>query len=114
MQLADLLNGKKDVVSEHYSKVSIVPKRNKIKAEIVFRDGSKRYIRCKAVTKEEAVNEILHFVDCMQQATDDTVAWRFYDEKNYHLGSQMTKSYSKKSFKSKINSILNYFFDLED
>jgi hypothetical protein len=114
MQLAELLNGKKDVVSEHYSRVSIVPKRNRIKAEVVFRDGTKRFIRCNSLTKKEAVHEILHFVDCMQRATDDTVAWRFYDEKDYHLGSRLTKSYSKNSLKSKVNSVLNYFFDLED
>ncbi|QHA38706.1 hypothetical protein D5E69_23010 (plasmid) [Rossellomorea marisflavi] len=115
MQLAELLGGKKDVVEEQRIAMRVIPQRSKVKAELIFRDGSKRFYRCKALTKNEAVPEILGFVDCMQKATGDTVAWRFYDEKDtYHLGSNLTKSYSRKSFKSRWNSLMNYFFDLED
>ncbi|MGE6755960.1 MULTISPECIES: DUF6018 family natural product bioysynthesis protein [Rossellomorea] len=114
MQLVELLNREKDLVTEHFSKPTVVTKRSRIKAEVMFRDGTRRFIRCKSLHKDEAVHEILHFVDCMQQATGDTVAWRFFNEKNFHLGSNLTKSYSKKSLKTKIKAVMNYFFELED
>lgn len=114
MQLAELLGGKKDVVTELQvatsKRTNFLQKR--LKAEIVLRDGTRRYFRCKSIKKDEALLEVLLFVDCLQKEMGESIVWRFTDEKQFYLGSKMP---DRPSLAAKVKKVLlEYFFDLGD
>lgn len=113
MQLAELIGGKKDVVTE----VQVATKQmnflqKRLKAEIVLRDGTRRYFKCKSIKKDKALLEVLLFVDCLQKEMGESIVWRFTDEKQFYLGSKMPDRPSKIAKAKKW--LLDNFFLLED
>ncbi|NRD80882.1 hypothetical protein HPT25_26495 [Bacillus sp. BRMEA1] len=114
MQLAELLGGKKDIVSEFQLAMSKQSAffHKRFKAELVLKDGTRRFYRCKATRKDLALLEVLHFVDCLQKETGESIIWRFTDEKLFYLGSNIPNRPSKVSQMKKW--LLKYFFDLEN
>ncbi|MFE7064523.1 DUF6018 family natural product bioysynthesis protein [Sutcliffiella sp. NPDC057660] len=110
--LAGLL-GKKDVVTEYLvnrPSLEVITRQKRIKAEIIFKDGTRRFFPCRANTKEQAVDEILHFVDCMQQQTGQSVVWCFAGEKKFYIGTNRPTT-NTKGIRARL---FDYFFGLED
>ena len=91
MLLNEVLGGKKDHVSAVQQRreglgALNLSKHLRFKVEMVFKDGTRRYYPCRASSKEDALAEASHFVDCIQKESGDSIAWRFTNEKNWHLG----------------------------
>lgn len=79
--LGDVLGAKRDVVTDlqvatakqtHFFK-------KRLKVEITLKDGTRRYFRCKSIHKDEAIQEVLYFVDCIEKELHQNIVWRFTD-----------------------------------
>ena len=92
----------------------VAPKRMKI--EMNFAGGYKRFFTCNAKREKEAMREALHVVDCIQRETGKDVLWRFTHEDNYRIGVKFNVSPSSgliNNVKKGTKKFLDYFFDLD-
>lgn len=111
--LVELIGGKKDVVAEYLANrpaLQVITRQKRIKAEVIFKDGERRIFPCRAETREKAVAEVLHFVDCMERQTGQSIVWSLLGEKEYYIGS----SHPVKKKQSIGSKLFDYFFGLED
>ncbi|UAL49873.1 hypothetical protein K7887_22410 (plasmid) [Sutcliffiella horikoshii] len=111
--LVELIGGKKDAVTEYLANrptLQVITRQKRIKAEIIFKDGERRIFPCRAENREKAVVEVLHFVDCMERQTGQTIVWSFLGEKEYYIGSKSPVK-QKQSIRTRL---FDYFFGLDD
>ncbi|MBU7595875.1 DUF6018 family natural product bioysynthesis protein [Metabacillus halosaccharovorans] len=109
--LASLFN-KSDVIEDcrqpvHKNLSLVNPYR--LSVEINFRDGSKRYFRCKNFDRNYALSEVLTLIKSIETKTGEKVYWRFKGEEIYHIGSDKPIQYSKVS---KLKTMFLEFFGL--
>ena len=60
--------------------------RARVSAEIILKDGTRRFYRCRSIKRDEAFNEVLTFLKAVEDATGESVVWRFKGDKTYHMG----------------------------
>lgn len=112
MLLSEALNGKRDVFEDCRQKIQKKSSRvhsYRLTAEIILKDGTRRYYRCKNVDHKSAMREVLTFVKSIETELDQQVAWRFKGQNNYYIGSDMPIEFTKRH---KIKNIFLQLFDL--
>lgn len=82
------------------------------KAELLFEDASRRFYHCKNSNKQKALKEASTFVQSMEMATGQRVAWKMSSETHYRLGSKLDVK-DNQSFTLKLKKCLEYFFELD-
>lgn len=114
VSMAEVLgSNQKDVFEDCRKRVQVLDSNEKYRltAEIVLKDGNRRYYRAKTVDKNSAAREILTFVTALEEGLGEKVMWRFKGEDKYHFS---TNYEAKPSFFQLAKSaFFRYFFDLE-
>lgn len=114
VKMSQLLGKEEDVFQNCRKDLRLinVERISRITAEIILKNGDRRYFRAKSVDKNTGVKEILLFIDALEASTGDTVMWRLKGEKTYHMSTNYNTQPSL--FHRTKNALLNYFFDLEN
>jgi hypothetical protein len=68
------------------STVSALLGNKDLVAEYIQKTGDRRYYPCRKFNKNEAIEEALIFIDCMQRESGESIAWRFTAENDYRIG----------------------------
>ncbi|PGT83255.1 DUF6018 family natural product bioysynthesis protein [Bacillus sp. AFS040349] len=111
--LAELFN-KSDVIEDCRKSVQnkvAFYERSRISAEIILKDGTRRYFRCRSNNQHIALGEVLAFVKSVETATGEQVVWRFKGENMYRMGSEKPVELSKKH---KVVHFIKELFYLND
>lgn len=112
--IAEVLgSNKKDVFEDCKQRVQVLDSNEKyrISAEIILKEGNRRYYRARTVDKNSAAREILTFVSALEEGLGYNVMWRFAGEDKYHFS---TNYQAKPSLIQQAKSaFFRYFFDLE-
>lgn len=110
--LAEVIGSKSDVFEDCRKRVQVLSNTEKYRltAEILMKDGSRRIFRAKAVDKNSATREVLTFVAAVEEATAETVMWRFKGENTYHMSTNYNARPS--IFERAKAAFLTYFIDL--
>ncbi|RHW35944.1 hypothetical protein D1B31_17790 [Neobacillus notoginsengisoli] len=111
--MSQLLGTKEDVIDNCRRQFQVLTSNQKyrVTAEILLKEGERRIYRAKSFDRNSATREVLTFVAAVENATGETVMWRFKGEKTYHMSTNYNAQPS--IFKRAKSSLLNYFFDLE-
>lgn len=112
--MAEVLgSNQNDIFEDCRKKVQVLDSNEKyrLSAEIVLKDGNRRYYRARTVDKNSAAREILTFVSALEQGLGYNVMWRFAGEDKYHFS---TNYQAKPSiFQQAKSAFFRYFFELE-
>lgn len=69
----------------------------RLTVEINFKQGEKRFYRCKQVDRNYALSEVLTLIKSIEKQTTEKVIWRFKGEETYYIGSDKPAQYSRLS-----------------
>ncbi|MGN7300415.1 DUF6018 family natural product bioysynthesis protein [Ferdinandcohnia sp. SAFN-114] len=83
--------------------------RARVSAEIILKDGTRRFYRCLSIESDEAYNEVLTFVKAIEDATGESVVWRFKGDKTYHLGCTQPIQVENSKLLSKLSKLRDGF-----
>jgi Family of unknown function (DUF6018) len=115
------LFGTKDLIEDCRQQTKMIGanERNRMSAEILLKNGDRRIYRAKSLTQKNIRREVLTFVAAVEEATGETVVWRFKGEKTYHFSINYTSGPStlqktKTVLTSAKKAIVDYFFPIED
>lgn len=112
--MSQLLGKPGDVIEDCRKEIRLLPSndRYRISAEILLRNGERRYFRAKSIDRKSATQEILLFIAAVENATGETIMWRLKGEKTYHMSTnyEVSPSFIQRTKKA----ILGYFFDIEE
>lgn len=112
--MSQLLGKPGDVIEDCRKEIRLLPSndRYRISAEILLRNGERRYFRAKSIDRKSATQEVLLFIAAVENATGETVMWRLKGEKTYHMSTnyEVSPSFIQRTKKA----ILGYFFDIEE
>lgn len=113
VSMAEVLGSKNDVIEDCRKQVQVLSSNEKYRltAEILLKNGDRRIFRAKTIDKKSATREVLTFVAAVEEATGETVMWRFKGEKTYHMSTNYNAQPS--IFQRTKSAFLNYFFDLQ-
>ncbi|MCM3441405.1 DUF6018 family natural product bioysynthesis protein [Metabacillus halosaccharovorans] len=81
----------------------------RLSVELNFKDGSKRYFRCKNGNRSYALSEVLTLIKSIETKTGEKVYWRFKGEDIYYIGSDYSIYISKVS---RLKTMFLEFFGL--
>lgn len=113
--LAELFN-KGDVIEDCRKVVQTKGKylRARVSAEIILKDGTRRFYRCCSIERSEAFKEVLMFVKTIEDTTGESVVWRFKGDKTYHMGYNKPIQIEDSKLINKLTKIrdgfIGYFF----
>lgn len=105
-------SNQKNVIEDCRKQVQVLSNNEKYRltAEVLMKDGERRIFRARAVDKKSATREVLTFVAAVEEATAETVMWRFKGENTYHMSTNYNAQPS--IFDRAKSAFLSYFFDL--
>ena len=82
LTMSEVFGNKEDVFEDCKKQVQVLSSNEKYRltAEIVLKNGDRRYYRAKTIDKASAVREILTFVTALEEGIGENVMWRFKGE----------------------------------
>jgi Family of unknown function (DUF6018) len=111
--MSEVFGSKRDVITDCRQQMKGLSSNGKfrISAELVLKNGDRRFFNARAIDKTSAIREILTFVAAVEEATGEQIMWRLKGDKTYHFSTNYT---TRPSILNRAKSaFLNYFFDLE-
>jgi hypothetical protein len=103
----------KDVFEDCRKKVQTLSSTEKyrISAELVLKNGNRRYFRAKSIDRKTAIREVLTFIGAIEELSGEKAIWRLRGENKYNLGTNYSGHLS--FLQRTKNTLLGYFFDIE-